>query len=98
MSQPAGLAAPSLRSTVTVPPQTGSVLDSWRQIILTGNLPPGRTIDAVSRWLLITRACVFSMTITSALIGGLLAATTAPAPHWGYFTLAVVGLVIAHAT
>ena len=30
-----------------------------------------RGMDAVSRWLLITRACVFSMTLTSGLIGGL---------------------------
>jgi 1,4-dihydroxy-2-naphthoate polyprenyltransferase len=74
------------------------LLDSWRQIILTGNLPQGRSIDEVSRWLLITRACVFSMTITSALIGGLLAAATAPACDWGLFTLALVGLVVAHAT
>ena len=51
-------------------------------------------MDGVSRWLLITRACVFSMTITSALIGGLLAAATAPETHWGYFTLAVVGLAM----
>jgi 1,4-dihydroxy-2-naphthoate octaprenyltransferase len=55
-------------------------------------------MDGVSRWLLITRACVFSMTITSALIGGLLAAATAPETRWGYFALAVVGLVLAHAT
>lgn len=74
------------------------LLDSWRQIIATGNLPPGRTVDTVSRWLLITRACVFSMTLTSGLIGGLLAAATAPAPHWGYGALALLGLVIAHAS
>jgi 1,4-dihydroxy-2-naphthoate polyprenyltransferase len=70
---------------------------SWRQILGSGNLAAGRPMDAVSRWLLITRACVFSMTITSALIGGLLAAATAPAPHWGWFTLALLGLVVAHA-
>jgi len=54
-------------------------------------------MDGVSRWLLITRACVFSMTITSGLIGGLLAAATAPAPRWDLFALALVGLVVAHA-
>lgn len=97
MSQPAGVAA-TLRSSEELPAHAGSLLDSWRQIILTGNLPRGRQIDAVSRWLLITRACVFSMTITSALIGGLLAAATAPACRWGWFTLAVIGLVLAHAT
>src|SRR5882724_8754334 len=78
-------------------PGFGTLLDSWRQIIATGNLPKGRAMDGVSRWLLITRACVFSMTLTSALIGGLLAAATAVAPRWGYFALALLGLVIAHA-
>src|SRR5499426_1390496 len=78
-------------------PGLGGLLDNWRHILAQGNLPKGRAIDGVSRWLLITRACVFSMTITSALIGGLLAAATAPAPNWGFFTLALVGLVLAHA-
>jgi len=71
--------------------------DNWRKIIEQGNLPPGRAIDFVSRWLLITRATVFSMTIVSGLIGGLLAATSAPAPDWRGFGLAVLGLVVAHA-
>jgi 1,4-dihydroxy-2-naphthoate octaprenyltransferase len=70
---------------------------NWRKILATGNLPEGEPIDAVSRWLLITRACVFSMTLTSGAIGGLLAAATAPAPHWGAFALALAGLVVAHA-
>src|SRR5882724_10044647 len=74
-------------------PGFGTLLDSWRQIIAKGNLPEGRAVDGVSRWLLITRACVFSMTLTSGLIGGLLAA----APRWGYFALALLGLVSAHA-
>src|SRR5213594_2710741 len=78
-------------------PGFGTLLDSWRQIIARGNLPEGRAVDGVSRWLLITRACVFSMTLTSGLIGGLLAAATAGAPRWGYFALALLGLVIAHA-
>lgn len=98
MSQPAGATTASLRSSDTLPTSAGPLLDSWHHVILTGNLPRGRTIDPVSRWLLITRACVFSMTITSALIGGLLAAAHAPECHWGYFTLALVGLVLAHAT
>ena len=75
----------------------GELLDNWRHILARGNLPEGRTMDGVSRWLLITRACVFSMTLTSGLIGGLLAATTAEAPDWGYFALACLGLVVAHA-
>ena len=84
--------------TATAAPGLSGLLDSWRQIVATGNLPRDRAMDPVSRWLLITRACVFSMTLTSALIGGLLAAATAPVVAWGYFGLAVVGLVVAHAT
>jgi 1,4-dihydroxy-2-naphthoate octaprenyltransferase len=53
-------------------------------------------MDGVSRWLLITRASVFPMTLTSALIGGLLAVGHANA-HWGHFALAVLGLLVAHA-
>src|SRR5260370_20605339 len=71
-------------------------LDNWRHILAQGNLPAGRAIDGVSRWLLITRACVFSMTATSALIGGLLAAT-APQANWRCFALALVGVILAHA-
>src|SRR5437879_11049820 len=78
-------------------PGFGTLLDSWRQIIATGNLPKGRAMDGVSRWLLITRACVFSMTLTSGLIGGLLAAASAQQPRWGLFALALLGLVVAHA-
>src|ERR1043166_2883207 len=78
-------------------PGFGTLFASWRQIVATGNLPRGRAMDGVSRWLLITRACVFSMTLTSGLIGGLLAATSAPAPRWGLFALALLGLVLAHA-
>src|SRR5262245_52626380 len=78
-------------------PGFAGLVDNWRHVISRGNLPPGRTIDGVSRWLLITRACVFSMTLTSGLIGGLLAAATADEPHWGWFALALLGLVVAHA-
>ena len=81
-----------------VTPGFSGLFESWRQIVITGNLAPGRPVDAVSRWLLITRACVFPMTLTSGLIGGLLAATTAPAPRWDCFALALLGLLLAHAT
>jgi len=58
--------------------------------------------DAVSKWLVITRAAVFSMTVTSGLIGGLLAVGAAQltgevSVHWGLLALAIVGLVVAHA-
>jgi 1,4-dihydroxy-2-naphthoate octaprenyltransferase len=53
-------------------------------------------VDVVSRWLLITRASVFTMTLTSALVGGLLAAGH-EAARWGHFSLALLGLLVAHA-
>jgi 1,4-dihydroxy-2-naphthoate octaprenyltransferase len=83
--------------THPTPVGLGLLADNWRKILEQGNLPEGRAIDGVSRWLLITRATVFSMTITSGLIGGLLAAAAAPSVHWGLFALALLGLVLAHA-
>ena len=54
-------------------------------------------MDLVSKWLIITRAAVFTMTATSAVIGGLLAAAVADNPDWVNFALATFGLLIAHA-
>ena len=69
---------------------------NWGEILRTQNLSPNETMDTVSRWLLITRASVFPMTITSAAIGGLLA-IRAPQTSWICFALTFVGLVLAHA-
>jgi 1,4-dihydroxy-2-naphthoate octaprenyltransferase len=74
-----------------------SLLANWREVVATANLSQDRTMDPVSKWLIITRASVFSMTITSGLIGGLLAAAQVGDPNWGYFGLALLGLVFAHA-
>ncbi len=74
-----------------------SLLANWKEVLDTANLSPGKTMDPVSRWLIITRAAVFSMTLTSGLIGGLLAAAGVPHPDWLNFALALVGLVVAHA-
>ena len=73
-----------------------SSLHNWGEILRTQNLSPERAMDTVSRWLLITRASVFPMTITSAVIGGLLA-LSAPRAEWVYFAAALLGLVLAHA-
>ncbi len=81
-----------------------SRIATWRTILNTANLPVGMTRppDAISKWLVITRAAVFSMTVTSGLIGGLLAIgaqrlTGEVAIEWGYLGLAILGLVVAHA-
>ena len=78
-------------------------LATWRYVLNTANLPTGMTQpDAVAKWLVITRAAVFSMTVTSGLIGGLLAIgaarlTGAVSIDWGLLGLAILGLVVAHA-
>jgi 1,4-dihydroxy-2-naphthoate octaprenyltransferase len=76
-----------------------SIVQNWAEVLRTQNLGPGRRMDAVSRWLLSTRASVFPMTITSAAIGGLLAVAgpTPAAANWLYFAEALVGLLLAHA-
>jgi 1,4-dihydroxy-2-naphthoate octaprenyltransferase len=72
------------------------VVENWGEVLRTQNLSADKTPDLVSRWLLITRASVFPMTITSAVIGGILAAS-APRADWVNFVIALVGLVLAHA-
>jgi len=69
---------------------------NWIEAIRTCNLPEGARMDPVSKWLIISRACVFSMTLISALIGGLLAAVDG---HFkpGLLALVALGLVLAHA-
>lgn len=58
----------------------------------------GRTdsLDPIARWLLVTRACVQPMTLTSVAIAGLLASGAASV-EWWLFALAAVGSVVAHA-
>jgi len=73
-----------------------SSLRNWGEVLRTQNLSSEKRMDGVSRWLLITRASVFPMTLSSAAIGGLLAAAS-PDVNWLYFTMALVGLVLAHA-
>lgn len=72
---------------------------NWLEILRTQNLAPGRRMDPVSRWLLITRASVFPMTLLSGAIGGLLALA---GPHRASFdapafALALLGILVAHA-
>lgn len=70
--------------------------EDWVHVLLTQNLPADRDPDPVARWLLIARASVLSMTVVSALVGGLLAAGQGHA-DWGLFALSTVGLLLAHA-
>jgi 1,4-dihydroxy-2-naphthoate octaprenyltransferase len=89
--------------TTAEQPTLGQRFATWRYVLRTANLPEGMTRpDAISKWLVITRAAVFSMTATSGLIGGLLAIgasrlTGEVSVDYGLLALAVIGLVVAHA-
>jgi 1,4-dihydroxy-2-naphthoate octaprenyltransferase len=71
---------------------------TWRYVMNHANMPAGVEMDSVSKWLIVTRAAVFTMTATSGIIGGLLAIGTVGAVvNYWYLALSVIGLVIAHA-
>ena len=93
---------PTARPGALVPPLSlRDRLAGWREILETANPPASGRMDAIGKWLVITRAAVFPMTIWSGLIGGLLAVAAAqaggPAVDYPLLALAVVGLVLAHA-
>jgi len=73
-----------------------SLLANWKEVLDTANLSSNREMDVVSRWLIITRAAVLTMTATSGLIGGLLAVATVASPNWFNFALALIALLVAH--
>lgn len=62
----------------------------------TGNPPDIARLDTITRWLVLTRAGVQPMTITSALLAGVVA-VGAEGFRWQYFVLALAGVVLAHA-
>ena len=69
-----------------------SAVQNWSEVLRTQNLSSDRPMDPISRWLLIIRASVFPMTLTSGVIGGLLvvAGPTPVAANWGHFALASI--------
>jgi 1,4-dihydroxy-2-naphthoate octaprenyltransferase len=66
----------------------------WAYAAITTN-PPAGHVDAVSKWIVLTRAAVLPMTIFAGLLGGLLA-MRAPGFSWLWFVLAYFGLLAAH--
>lgn len=81
-----------------VPSATPSMPRAWRATLTTGNPPRGTTpgqLDALSRWFLLTRAAVLPMTLTAGIVAGLLA-VGAPGVNWLWWSLAVVGILLAH--
>lgn len=81
-------------SEITLP--APSLPRRWREVMRTGN-PPDGGLDPVSRWLVLTRASVLPMTMTAGAVAGLLAVRHENF-HPGWFALAFVGIVLAHAS
>ncbi len=74
---------------------TRSRLRSWTYALRTTNPPPDGPIDAVTRWLVVTRAAVLPMTLFAGLVAALLAVGK-PGLDWRWLVLAVVGITCAH--
>ncbi len=71
-------------------------VSNWIEVIRTCNLSKDKKMDVVSKWLIITRSCVFAMTLLSGFVGGILAAIDGHFHLWR-FLLVLVGLTLAHA-
>ncbi|MGQ0718355.1 MAG: prenyltransferase [Pseudonocardiales bacterium] len=71
-----------------------SRVNAWYYALRTTN-PPDGPIDAVTRWIVVSRAAVLPMTLVAGLVAGLLAAR-APGVDWRWLVLAVIGIVLAH--
>lgn len=72
-----------------------NLLANWKTALEVGNLPKGTRLDWLSKWIIITRSQVISMTTTSALVGALLALTGGKI-NWLYLGLVLVALILAH--
>ena len=72
------------------------LLTRWKMAIDGCNVPQIELADGFTRWLVISRACVFSMSLTSGMIGLLIAAEQGTV-NWLLGILAVIGVVFAHA-
>lgn len=97
-----------MANSTAVQPHVGNVplLKRWQITLNTCNCPEEVDIhqaDFLTRWLVISRACVFSMTATSGFIGVLLAlllVRDVPGLNFNLLNvvLCIIGLVAAHAT
>jgi 1,4-dihydroxy-2-naphthoate octaprenyltransferase len=72
-----------------------SRLRSWAYALRTTNPPPDCQVDAVTRWIVVTRAAVLPMTVVSGLVAALLAVGH-PGLDVRWLVLAVAGIVLAH--
>lgn len=67
----------------------------WKTIFDGCNLPNIEEADFISRWMVISRACVLSMTFTSGVLGILLALEHGSINVW-YALLSLTGILAAH--
>jgi 1,4-dihydroxy-2-naphthoate octaprenyltransferase len=72
-----------------------SRFSSWAYAVRTTNPPPDGPVDAVTRWLVVTRAAVLPMTIFAGLVAALLAVGKRGL-DWRWLVLAIVGILLAH--
>lgn len=72
----------------------------WQMVLNGCNIPQLELADGLTRWLVISRACVFSMSFTSGMLGLLIAAEQVGIGNvdWLLGFLAVIGIVAAHAS
>jgi len=86
-----------IESRLLAPPKQGR-LGAVVYALRTTNPPPDRsiaTLDAVTRWVVVTRAAVLPMTLFAGLVAGLLAVRADGFSAW-MFVLALVGILLAH--
>jgi len=72
------------------------MINNWREVLKTCNPPHEGKLDFISKWLVITRACVFSMTWTSGILALMLAVLMGKSVDFLAWFIATIGIVIAH--
>lgn len=72
-----------------------SRVSSWVYALRTTNPPPDGPVDAVTRWLVVTRAAVLPMTLFAGLVAALLAVGKRGL-DWRWLVLAIAGITLAH--
>lgn len=68
--------------------------NGWLYAAVTSNPPRGH-VDALTRWIVLTRAAVLPMTLVAGLVAGLIAIRQ-PGFSIGCFLLAMLGILLAH--
>ncbi len=72
-----------------------SRLKSWVYALRTTNPPANGPVDAITRWIVVTRAAVLPMTLFAGLVAALLAVGK-PGLDWRWLVLAITGITLAH--